>query len=457
MDPTRAWQVAGLLGLGAIVACASIDVHKVPSKTQHESWTEEDQRKADKIEGFRYYLPRPYIVVKKEFPWNSKSIVVPGAVSPDGKYILLDPKTLAAANLNSLPDLAFPVSADTLLVTPTAATAPTVVQGQVSTTSGGDAGTGSPSDGGTSEGGSSGGGTKSDAGAEGGTTGASADAGSSSFTIAGSSTSHTVPLSEYMDLLYGPDFDEQYAVEVSGGVSKETFAMQLGNGWMAESINAQIDNSAIGTFIMDQVGKTLDLARSLTSLIPGAGSVLQGSVTSAAVTSAQAQKALVEITTIDYVTPDVYPIYKPRELMECVARSKGSTDSCSALTPGWGEIVHFHTRTRVFLQLVTATSGGGSAPQQSPPGPLAPDAVNQQLVTAAKAQLTTTGITNTVTVVNVLGVPATGQVAVTVHSVDPSKSAAAKAAAIKALPVKVFQTVMQSAKTVTVKLDTDAN
>lgn len=463
-----AWRIAGLLGTGTVLACsASIETKKVPSKTQYGTWTDEDQHKADQIQGFRYYLPRPYIVVKREFAWTSKSIVVPGAVSLDGKYILLDPKTLAAAGVNALPDLAFPLATEGGSVAPAHGAGANPAQGGEATPAPGaegsalqgnvvkDAGPDAPAgDGGARDGGHDGGGEGGGNGASDGGGGAAASDAASSFAILGSSTDHTVTLSDYMDLLYGPDFDEQYAVKPSGGVSKEDFVMQLGNGWMAESINAHIDNTAIGSFVMDQIGKTLDLARTFTKLIPGVGTALQGAVVT---TGAQptAQKALVKITTVDFVVPGVYPIYKPRELMECVARAQNASGACSLGTPGWGDNVRFHTRADVVIELVgtSPATGGGSA--ASAGGSSANSAtINANLKSAAQDQIS--GTKSTVTVKNVVGDTSSGVVLVTVACPDPSKSDAVKGQAAKVLMPKVFVKAMSSVKTVKIKCENEA-
>ncbi|HEY1694685.1 MAG TPA: hypothetical protein VGG39_21085 [Polyangiaceae bacterium] len=466
----KAACVWGLTGIAAAIACgASIDTKKVPSRTQYSGWTDERQKEADEIQGFRYYLPRPYIVVKREFPWTTKSIVVPGAVSADGKYILLDPKTLAAAGLNALPDATYPVFANgaALPVLGGSGSAPqgnaARLQGDV-TDAGGDAAPSGQDAGG--DGASTG--TGSEAGTEAGAAGSGSDSGmgdaGSSFTISGSSTDHTVKLSDYMDLLYGPDFDEQYAVKPSGGITKEDFAMKLGNGWMAETVNASIDNTAIGSFVFDQLGKTFDLVRSAAKAIPGVGSVLQGEVLTADAGQPSGQKALVKITTIDYVVPGVYPIYKPRELMECVARSQNAaataagSPACNSGSPLWGDVLRFHTRTDVVLQLVTTAPPTNDASGQSAAsteGSVQNSAsTNNSLKAAATKQLQ--AVAPGVAVNDVLGDTASGVVSVTLSCGGYANAAAAKAPklqATRALTVKTFQAAMPSAKTVRVTCD----
>ena len=52
----------------AISGCARLDYVKVPTPTQYSGWTDEDQQKADSMKGVRYYLPRPFLHLKKSIP-----------------------------------------------------------------------------------------------------------------------------------------------------------------------------------------------------------------------------------------------------------------------------------------------------------------------------------------------------------------------------------------------------
>jgi hypothetical protein len=72
-----------LLGL---TGCANVVVKKIPNKADYSNGLF-DQAGADAIEGNRYYLPRPYIAVSKEFPYRSSSIFVHGFLSGDGATV----------------------------------------------------------------------------------------------------------------------------------------------------------------------------------------------------------------------------------------------------------------------------------------------------------------------------------------------------------------------------------
>lgn len=48
--------------------CAKLQYVKVPTATQYSNWDDAKQAKADAMEGVRYYLPRPFLNLKKSTP-----------------------------------------------------------------------------------------------------------------------------------------------------------------------------------------------------------------------------------------------------------------------------------------------------------------------------------------------------------------------------------------------------
>src|SRR5262245_15238842 len=81
-----------LVALG-FVACASVTVEKIPdpgtymlqetcqkSSGKQCPTRNEIQIQADAIKGIRYYLPRPYILVKKEFPVDGGTFFLKGTL-----------------------------------------------------------------------------------------------------------------------------------------------------------------------------------------------------------------------------------------------------------------------------------------------------------------------------------------------------------------------------------------
>ena len=81
-----------LYGLIAVlvVGCASVQVRKVPTPTQYTHWTDDMQKRADEMEGFRFYLPRPFANVFESFPIKAEVYLADGIVSADGKYVVVN-------------------------------------------------------------------------------------------------------------------------------------------------------------------------------------------------------------------------------------------------------------------------------------------------------------------------------------------------------------------------------
>ena len=62
------------------IGCSRVVVRKIPKNCNQ----------GDKIKGFRYYLPRPYLVVKKSFPVAGGEYIVSGQVQEDGSVKIED-------------------------------------------------------------------------------------------------------------------------------------------------------------------------------------------------------------------------------------------------------------------------------------------------------------------------------------------------------------------------------
>ena len=112
--------IASLLLIGGLtLACASAKIHKVPrpeeyalaklcSGDENQPCKNEIQRQADAIKGVRYYLPRPYVVVKQEFPVGGGTFFASGTLDDDNRIVTIDS---AAEEVRALfPDLKIPVA-----------------------------------------------------------------------------------------------------------------------------------------------------------------------------------------------------------------------------------------------------------------------------------------------------------------------------------------------------------
>jgi hypothetical protein len=288
------------------VACASIVVRKVPKDGD------------DTITGFRYYLPRPYVAVTTEFPYDSDDFYGSGNLSEDGLLITVDavtakrldaPVVSSTEALHAVPSTG--LSGDTgTSATATAATA---------------------SDGGTDGG-------KSSAGAADG--GSSGDGGATQASFGGTSNGLVVIPNSPFDIIYMPDFEQQYAIDIQGRFSDSELKVALSNGWMLESVDENLQNGAFGQFLMNQAGKALDVLRGAASLaagLPSGGTSLSGA------------SVALHIRQVHYVVPGVYPVLKPSEFSACETRI------CS------GGIVPFHLRTERYIEVIRPGGAGGPA------------------------------------------------------------------------------------------------
>ncbi|HVW25702.1 MAG TPA: hypothetical protein VHC69_10045 [Polyangiaceae bacterium] len=331
--------------LVTFTACASIVVHKIPLDG------------GDDVEGFRYYLPRPYIAVTSEFPYASSDAYVSGTVV--GNYLQLDQATLQRLKLDADGDVPtnLPVSSLLHAESKSRLTAEDSNGGKGGGGKGvgGGKGTGGSA---TGAGGTGGGGADTSTGGKDGKSGGKdtspgdGGVGGASPSLAqasGVSNGLVVIPNSPFDIVYLPDFEQQYAIEPGAGMSVNELKLTLGNGWMLESLDAKIDNSAIGNFLMSQAGKTLDLLRSM-------GGLAAGLPTTGLQAEVQGESVLVRVRTILYATPGIYPVLKPRELASCAA----------SLCAG---VVKFNTRKERFFEVVqlgggpSDAAGGGPDPE----------------------------------------------------------------------------------------------
>ncbi|MFI5300806.1 MAG: hypothetical protein ACHREM_22205, partial [Polyangiales bacterium] len=164
----------------------------------------------------------------------------------------------------------------------------------------------------------------------------------SSAELSGASNGLVVIPDSPFDVIYMPDFDEQYAIDIDGRYSDAELKFALANGWMLESVDEKVDNSAFKTFLLQQAGKTLDVLRSLGSMAAGLPTTgLQGQPSAGT-------NVLVRARTISYVVPGVYPVLKPKELTAC------QTSPCAGVVP-------FHTRSERFFEVVRVDSSSSAA------------------------------------------------------------------------------------------------
>lgn len=98
-------RIALLLFL--VGACAYAKVVKVPHPSSYGYKPNTDEwrailKEADKIEGVRFYMPRPYVIVKKEYPIGGETFFLNGTLDKDGRVTIQD--EIPARHAQAFPD-----------------------------------------------------------------------------------------------------------------------------------------------------------------------------------------------------------------------------------------------------------------------------------------------------------------------------------------------------------------
>lgn len=301
-----------------LAGCASVSVFKVDHKT--------GKLVEGAAEGLRFYLPRPYISVFEPFIIASEVYLAKGELSPDGNYVLLTqvPQGLDAIvnselknnNKQTMGPLAIPaqsvIARGTLFGAPQSAPAVEAPKDEKKEEA-----------------------KKEDKKPE---TGAPA-AGVLNFKVTVDNTAYAVtPQPRYFNVLWLPDFDEQYVVQAKAGLGNSGVILTLGQGWSLQGLDAKIDNSAVVKPLLDFYSGTLGALQKLaTAKIQAPLAALAGGPQGAKVEdkSAKAQfeggtPVTVKVTKVRIVAPGLYPILKPSE----VAAAKGANpDTKRVLTP----------------------------------------------------------------------------------------------------------------------------
>jgi hypothetical protein len=282
------------LGLGALVlataTCADVSVRHVAST----DFT---------TEGARYYLPRPYLAVKEPFPVGGEDFLTTGTLQGDRLLHIDLPAGLPAPVLRFFKanDPRVGLVAPGLVMQRRGRTAkPPGLSKQAAAPDGG----ASPTDAGQAPDGGSG------------TPSASAD-------VEETSGSTVVPISELFDVVMLPDFDQQYAIKVSAGIGASKLKLNLKNGWMAEQIGFNVDNTAIGNFILSNIQKVVDLGIGAAQTALEPASALTAAASAFAKQAAPPEGAAPQppappqvVLRVRYALealPGLYPILKPGE------------------------------------------------------------------------------------------------------------------------------------------------
>lgn len=313
----------GIMAACALVlsGCANVKVHKVPTPTQYQTWSDELQAKADTMEGFRFYLPRPFINVFESFPVHADVYVIEGVLSPDGKFVFVEvPEnsklstllgkvgigTTISARQIQAPD---PMSIDRLkqLIDPnTQVNAQNTTEQEKVDKPNAESG-GSDTSGASSQ-------------------PAAQPTGQNARDVTNDNSAYAYqPMRGHMDIVFLPDFDEQYTLSSKANLGNAKFQLNLGQGWSLQGFNSLTDNSALNDRIFSLMDEAIDLAKQAAPTLLGLPPLPAGA---ADAIKPQSGRALDEndkeavpgtpvslrISVVHYAAKGLYPVIKPREL-----------------------------------------------------------------------------------------------------------------------------------------------
>lgn len=283
--------VATLAGL-CLAGCASVKVLKLDPKTGEVI--------TGAAEGLRFYLPRPYVSVYEPFIVASEVFLARGELSPDSTHVLLTQvpeglsrivsKDLALGNENGMGEMR--IDANRVRLAEPGSGAP-----QAAATPAAPAGAASEPAPGKTE-------------ILGGVLNLKTTNDNSAYAV--------TPQPRYFNILWLPDFDEQYVVTAKAGLGNAGVVMGFGQGWSLQALEATVDNSALAKPLLDFYAGSLGALQKLaTAKIEAPLGALGGQPQSASARDASlfagGTRVTVKVTKVRVVAPGLYPVLKPGE------------------------------------------------------------------------------------------------------------------------------------------------
>lgn len=298
-----------LLATLLIQGCASVTVQK---------YTDSQTK-----EGLPFYLPRPYVSIFEPFVVASKVFLVSGQVSPDGLYILID---------NSTDNLSGYLHSD-----PSAEKIKIPIK-QVRNNSkkqslnrgfeqSEDVPSTSPAENSDAK---NQGAKENKESASTSTNESTSSAGKIKATVTNDNSAFAItPGRKFFDIVWLPDFEEKYLVQVKPGLGSADVGMRLGQGWSLQGLNANVDNSkliepllAAYTDIVAGLSKLTQSKLAPASLLSKGGE--QAFETSSATPGA---RLTIKVTIVRIAAPGIYPILKKSEALEADSALGKLTDN----------------------------------------------------------------------------------------------------------------------------------
>jgi len=341
------YAVLAMLMSGAgLVGCASVSVQKVNPVT--------GKVYEGAAEGLRFYLPRPYVSVFEPFIVGSEVYLASGEMSPDSHFVLL---TDVPPGLAKLVNGKLATGQQKMGALRIDATQVTVANANRGGPQGAALVEETPSV------------SAPDAAASGASAPeAKAASGVLNYKAVNDVHAYAVtPQPRYFNILWMPDFDEQYVVTAKAGLGNAGVLLGFGQGWSLQSLDASVDNSALAKPLLDFYTGTIGaLQKVATAQIEGPLAALTGGPQSAALANARTfsggTPVTLKVTKVRIVAPGLYPILKPKEMDSIHLTSEDGMRILAPVKPLTN--IAFNTYDVVVIEAATTTGDSALRIQQ---------------------------------------------------------------------------------------------
>ena len=265
------------------------------------------------MKGVRYYLPRPFLYLKQSTPVAQRVALVSFKLE-NGKYVLELPDDAPTWLRRAAPRQ---ISITQALAASLASQAATNGALKLQSTPGGGETNAVPS---TASGGPNVGQTTNRPPSE-----------LHARTGFINETDPVTRLGDRMDVVYLPDFEEQYVIQPRTGLGTTDIETRLRNGWAAEVFSQKVDNSNLIPYVIDQFERASEAAAGIfTTWAPVAAGLPPGTSPAkllnmqsksageveAAVRDFLGDVLIFKIAEVKVAQPGLYPILKPREISQ---------------------------------------------------------------------------------------------------------------------------------------------
>lgn len=283
--------------------CASVSVRKIDQAGQVSG-----------PDGIRFYRPRAYVSVHEPFVISSKAYVAAGRLTPDGRFIVLTNVPAELRSRITTYDATAVVEATKVLVDPSRAVGGSVQSGdlpgkaKIETLI---------ADGEKSKPGSG--------------AGPPAKTGQLNLRVSNDNKAYAFqPTRRYFDILFLPDFEEEYIVSAESRLGNASAEVALGQGWSLQGMAMLADNDALNQRIfalMDDAQKILTAAaRTAAGIPPLPGGPQAGKLKPADEAFKGGTAVSVKVSVVRVVAPGLYKVLKPKELAAFNSMTAAATD-----------------------------------------------------------------------------------------------------------------------------------